>query len=668
MAPYTADSQLTEACNTRSTKQNEKSFCEEIPSHFEAHCRLLVAMCSDIDSLFSKKISQYLQLKDYTSLIAHNVDPNAYSSAFEYHCDKQLEALIGKYPNWPVSTEVDRANACILKFLEAETENRRRNMLFCTSLSHISNDTRKVMNLAREIIWDTLGTVPHIHHLPVVFGKGSCFGLKRSDADPYSKLECLEMTRSAQPFFQQMIDATPGWGKAIEQSGTNIKIIEGNRLFSVPKNCKEDRVCAQEPNINGTMQKMFGSVIRNLVRDKFGLLRPTAQQHHGNMARNASVLNNGATVDAKNASGSITTGCVQFYLPPEWFSTLDALRSQRYTVDDEDWYEYEQFSSMGNGFTFELETLIFYAIARAACIITGSSTSISRLSTYGDDVIIPTDALDLFLKGFKHSGFEVNTSKSFSDGLFRESCGFDWFDGINVRPVFVRDSLSARTMVTIHNQMLAYDYDYYYPKFFELLLELIHSTNLGISHGPQNGSDGHLHSRSWSYGVPFVTYTQKVTFAPLSKTVFDNINKQKKKVKTLKKTLHIAKSTKIQGSNRAAMRSTLFSLKTRLSKARKRLKNLKEVEWHQGNDFLLPFALYLSLTVQNHSDEDCYVTDWRKSVLSKREPHYIDAIELSKACLVSDYKEPISTANAVFRGRMYENDSQRYIQTTTVIF
>lgn len=101
---------------------------------------------------------------------------------------------------------------------------------------------------------------------------------------------------------------------------------------------------------------------------------------------------------------------------------------------------WEKFSSMGNGFTFELESLIFYAAALATCEAVGADTK--AVSVYGDDVIIPVEAFELYEKFCAFLGFTVNKTKSFASGAFRESCGAHYFSGLDVKPIYHKKVLT----------------------------------------------------------------------------------------------------------------------------------------------------------------------------------------------------------------------------------
>jgi hypothetical protein len=99
------------------------------------------------------------------------------------------------------------------------------------------------------------------------------------------------------------------------------------------------------------------------------------------------------------------------------------------------------FSSMGNGATFCLETLIF----AAACYAVGSR----RFRVYGDDVIIEPECYDEYLRLTRFLGFSINHDKTFRDGPFRESCGLDVWNGVDVTPVYIR-GLDNRKAVKCH--------------------------------------------------------------------------------------------------------------------------------------------------------------------------------------------------------------------------
>lgn len=217
----------------------------------------------------------------------------------------------------------------------------------------------------------------------------------------------------------------------------------GNSIVTVPKNSKTDRVIAVEPGLNLWFQKGIGSMIRKrLLRRGVDLRDQTINQ---SLAREASVNGLLATVDFSSASDSISLEVVRALIPARWLSLMELCRSPL-GVHDNKIVRWEKFSSMGNGFTFELESLIFYAAALAvreyeADLLRLTPSDLGPVSVYGDDVIISTHCYDLFVKFSDFLGFRVNKEKSFSSGYFRESCGAHWFNGSDCKPIFLKERL-----------------------------------------------------------------------------------------------------------------------------------------------------------------------------------------------------------------------------------
>lgn len=175
---------------------------------------------------------------------------------------------------------------------------------------------------------------------------------------------------------------------------------------------------------------------RRLQREGVDL---NSQVRNQQLAYSSSLTGELATVDFSSASDSISARVVEALLPFDWYQVLTATRST-FGVQKAFATKWEKFSSMGNGFTFELESLIFYAAACAVCDFL--KIEADNISVYGDDVIIPVKAYELFASFTAFLGFRVNPSKSFSTTNFRESCGSHYFDGVDCKPLYLKDKLS----------------------------------------------------------------------------------------------------------------------------------------------------------------------------------------------------------------------------------
>jgi hypothetical protein len=250
--------------------------------------------------------------------------------------------------------------------------------------------------------------------------------------------------------------AYPLWWKSITedlitgQRCDAFSIRVGNEVTTVPKNSKIDRVIAIEPGINLWFQKGIG----RMIRTRLGLvgIDLNSQERNQQLSRRGSIHDDLATVDFSSASDSISLELVRILVPPRWFLMMDLCRSKCGSFDSLNTFWWNKFSSMGNGFTFELETLIFYSLAWACCF--KQRSSVRDISVYGDDVIIPVESFDLFSRLSEFCGFTVNQKKSYSIGPFRESCGAHWYRGVNCKPIFLKERVhNAQTVIKLANNV-----------------------------------------------------------------------------------------------------------------------------------------------------------------------------------------------------------------------
>lgn len=230
-----------------------------------------------------------------------------------------------------------------------------------------------------------------------------------------------------------------------------MQIQESSVLFTVPKATEIDRVACKEPDINMFLQRSIGTHIRRRLRRRgVDLNDQTVNQ---NLAKDALSLGL-ATIDLSAASDSITRQLVIELLPFDWWNLLDDLRVHSAEVDGST-HELEMFSSMGNGFTFELESLLFWALCRGIMYFSGCK---GKLSVYGDDIILPSEIAPRMTRIFAWFGFKVNPKKSNWSGSFRESCGKHYYRNLEVTPFYVREPISRKTdVIRLLNRLLEWD-------------------------------------------------------------------------------------------------------------------------------------------------------------------------------------------------------------------
>lgn len=231
-----------------------------------------------------------------------------------------------------------------------------------------------------------------------------------------------------------------------------------NKIGFVLKDVEEHRSIGVEINGLVILQMVLGSHIRDALL-KYGLNLNT-QGKNRHLVRFAKTFKK-ATIDMLNASNTVAYELVKKCIPPDWFRYFDMFRTSHGVCPelDENHGEYEMFSSMGNGFTFELESLIFFAMAicrvradQPKCTFKGA---LRQIAVYGDDVIIPADSAVRFKADLELFGFHTNEKKSYLTGKFFESCGHDFYDSTDVRPFFLKRLLyTTRDLYFLCNSLM----------------------------------------------------------------------------------------------------------------------------------------------------------------------------------------------------------------------
>lgn len=371
------------------------------------------------------KYGEWEQLLDLTCNPLHYNDPQHFAD------DHLVTSVLQKNPRLP--TSIDRRATAIGKFYDAEKlckETNLRILDFIQNQHVADSEIITVVSKTQHIIQRILSAYPKREDLEYAekkmrFGPGattSLSGIVTQGAKFKNRtLDCTEELVGFRAFcFPHQ------WKQNVQE----LNVVRGSRLTTVPKNAKTDRVICIEPDLNIFVQLGLGALLRKKLR-VFGLDLST-QSNNQRLASEA--WRRGlATVDLSSASDTISIEVVKLLLPPTWVELLAYPRCPRTNCDDT-WIELEKWSSMGNGYTFELETLIFYSLALAC---TGAEGWDDVLA-YGDDIIIPLESYPLLMRALSFLGFKVNEEKTFGEGLFHESCGTDWFRGHNVRPFFFR--------------------------------------------------------------------------------------------------------------------------------------------------------------------------------------------------------------------------------------
>lgn len=381
----------------------------------------------------------YLRLKSGIINDLPDVKPGDYLStrgrlpwvlSRRYFLDKQCEAFIAKSD---LPSSIDPKEAAFRSFVQSESECSKTNdlfRLFRENKVSLLGLSWSVVSRLQSTIANVLGDLD----IPALclaggFGPGSDFDTVRAQCSVYDKTINLG---SVSPLCSQYLRFLPErlflcstfseWSLDTRLP-VGLKRSESNRHALVPKSLKTDRNISIEPRWNIFIQKGVGAHLRKrLLRVGIDL---NDQSRNQLLAQIGSLDDSYSTIDLERASDCLSREVVSLLLPIDWYVFLDNIRTHKTNG-----CATEKFSSMGNGFTFELESLIFYAIIHVCGSFSGS--------VYGDDIIVERALAPRVMSVLRALGFTPNQSKTFIAGPFKESCGEDFIYGERVRPVYFR--------------------------------------------------------------------------------------------------------------------------------------------------------------------------------------------------------------------------------------
>lgn len=401
-------------------------------------------MCSSIDTPRSLAAHLMLLHGEHLQLAKLEIDAGNYleKDFCRFRDDYLVTEYLSKFEG--LNTGIDTAAAALTAWLAAEgvckTTNKRIRSIY-DGAEH-PTDILDIVSRAQQKIEGCIGT--HVKWSKMLswfkWGPGATSSLKGEAAGLDKKLleEQISITHEALPLLRAAMATDYAWLRArglLVDGPTSLlphefQVVSGSRGVTVKKNAKTDRFIAAEPSGNVFLQLGFGAYLRRcLLRNGIDLNDQTVNQ---GLARCA-LVDGLATVDLKAASDTITTAAVWLLLPSSWASALERLRSTHMTLPDGTLHYLEKFSSMGNGYTFELESLIFWGLTEAVRDYMGVA---GRVSVYGDDIVCPVQCVPLLRRVLDWFGFELNSKKTHYQSMFRESCGKHYFAGKDVTPVY----------------------------------------------------------------------------------------------------------------------------------------------------------------------------------------------------------------------------------------
>jgi hypothetical protein len=230
-------------------------------------------------------------------------------------------------------------------------------------------------------------------------------------------------------------------------------IIEA-KVIAVPKDTRGPRLICVHPaeaiwiqqGVRRELERCISLYRHQIGPWPRGRIQFDDQTSNGKIALCSSKSRKYATIDMKEASDRISEPLVQILFGRK-YKYFGCCRAQKFRIP-----EYAGltnvvgnlycYAPMGNATTFPVQSLVFWAICVAALQSHGFHQP-GAVFVFGDDIIIPTECVEIVIDALESFGLLVNRTKSFWRGAFRESCGVDAFNGVNVTPVRWKTTIDA---------------------------------------------------------------------------------------------------------------------------------------------------------------------------------------------------------------------------------
>jgi len=245
------------------------------------------------------------------------------------------------------------------------------------------------------------------------------------------------------------------------------------KLIAVPKDSRGPRLICVHPSesiwiqqgLRRELERAISLHRSNLGPWPRGRVRFDDQSANGSIALKSSLSRRYATLDMKEASDRISDVLVQILFGRK-YKFFGCCRAQEFIIPKAR-YNYlanglshmsladvigqmNCYAPMGNATTFPVQSLVFWSICVAALQRRGLHQP-GAVFVFGDDIIVRSECAEIVIDALESFGLLVNRSKSFWRGAFRESCGVDAFNGVDVTPVRWKTTIDAEHMTGLQS-------------------------------------------------------------------------------------------------------------------------------------------------------------------------------------------------------------------------
>lgn len=299
-------------------------------------------------------------------------------------------------------------------------------------------------------------------------GPGAVSDAKRAGVSKWEKLDgrCCRVTDKYYPISEYF---TPSPGAFNHASAEFVDPV--CKLSIVPKDRRGPRVICTQPVGLMWIQQGQRRVLERCIETSsvlqsnrhyvteglettasagFSSIKFDKQENNGALALESSLTREFATIDLKDASDLVSWGLVRYLFGRGTSGFLAASRAThvRLTRLKSSSIRLHMYAPMGSAMCFPVESLVFWALATAACLVSRGVTydelvrskrptkwlslNRSEVFVFGDDILVRSEACKDVCDRLKGVGLVPNLSKTFYRGFYRESCGVDAFHGVRL--------------------------------------------------------------------------------------------------------------------------------------------------------------------------------------------------------------------------------------------
>lgn len=464
--------------NVKPVKMSEMAYIvlDELSKDYGQYCNYFEA------AALARQGEVYLALQSVEAQNSRRV----VTSPVEHWVQSQARASLKKL----VDRDVDRWPATIASWWSTEHRCELLNRKFTALFARRARGVKSVphaLQLQRfyQALTYVLGEEPPTDDIceAAHYGPGSTVSIRGREVHYARKLEAEECVPQAvrlaakallhdkaawahiglDPTYSHVESAREGFIRVMEER-LSTKTVTTDRLMFVHKNIEVLRSIGAQPTCSGMLQLGVHAIGSELLKQRAGIdLGDQGWNQH--LARLGSTEWESddpfCTLDKKDASNLVCKMLVRLFFPPAWAKLLTKLRTPSYETPPEmggGEFDYEMYAGMGNGTTFFVETIVFWAATYA----TSEASSVEEYvdlreyAVYGDDVALRRRHAERYMRFAKFLGFKFNMTKTFLTGPFRESCGADFYAGKAVRPASINseyDQAEMLDLIGVHNTL-----------------------------------------------------------------------------------------------------------------------------------------------------------------------------------------------------------------------